>query len=255
MIRTHSFVYAILLASVLFVTGCTKTATPSPTAATSAAQPAATVIDPATAASISGVVRFTGTAPAPQKIDMSADSGCKGQNQSETVMVDDGRLANVLVYVKDGLGDRSFAPSATPVTIAQQGCRYIPHVAAAMAGQPVEFLDNDDALHNIHPQPKNNPEWNQSQMPNSGTFAHTFNSPEVMIPIKCNQHPWMKMYLSVQSNPFFAVTGKDGSFTLKGLPPGNYTIAAAHEKYGEQEMKITAGSKNDKTGVTFGFRP
>ena len=103
--------------------------------------------------------------------------------------------------------------------------------------------------------PKNNGEWNQSQMPNGGSFARTFATPEVMIPVKCNQHPWMRMYLSVMSNPFFAVTGKDGSFTLKGLPPGTYTIAAVHEKYGEQEMKITLGPNDDKRAVAFDFRP
>jgi plastocyanin len=214
-----------------------------------------TPIDPATTASISGTVRFAGTPPAPQKIDMSADSGCKGQNQSESVTVNDGHLANVLVYVKDGLGGRNFAPSPEKVTIAQEGCRYVPHVAAAMVGQPVEFLDKDDTLHNIHPIPKNNEEWNQSQMPNGGAFSRSFTAAEIMIPIKCNQHPWMKMYLNVLSNPFFAVTGKDGGFELKGLPPGTYTIAAVHEKYGEQEMKVRVGPRDNKPDVTFDFRP
>ena len=191
----------------------------------------------------------------PQKIDMSADSGCKGQNQSEVVVAKDGRLANVLVYVKDGLGSRSFPTPTQKVTIAQQGCRYIPHVAAAMVGQPVEFLDNDDTMHNIHPIPRNNKEWNQSQMPNGGAFARSFTAAEIMIPVKCNQHPWMKMYLSVLSNPFFAVTGPDGSFSLHGVPPGTYTLAAVHEKYGEQEIKITVGPKDNKQGITFDFRP
>ncbi len=186
---------------------------------------------------------------------MSADSGCRGENQSEAVLVEDGHLANVLVYVKDGLGGRNFSPPADKVTITQEGCRYRPHVAVAMAGQPVEFLNRDDTLHNIHPIPKNNTEWNQSQMSNGGSFAHTFANPEVMILIKCNQHPWMKMYLSVMSNPFFAVTRRDGSFELKGLPPGTYTIAAVHEKYGEQDMKIAVGPKDNKQDVTFNFHP
>ncbi len=186
---------------------------------------------------------------------MSADSGCKGENQSEAVVAKDGRLANVLVYVKDGLGSRSFPTPTQKVKIAQQGCRYIPHVAAAMVGQPVEFLDNDDTMHNIHPIPRNNKEWNQSQMPNGGAFARSFTAAEIMIPVKCNQHPWMKMYLSVLSNPFFAVTGPDGSFSLHGVPPGTYTLAAVHEKYGEQEIKITVGPKDNKQGITFDFRP
>jgi len=247
--RSALFIAALVLA---LAGGWSKPATPL---VSTAAASSATPIDPATAASISGVVQFQGTAPAAQKIDMSADSGCKGQNQAETVVVSGGRLANVLVYVKEGLAGRSFPASAQKVTIRQQGCRYVPHVAAAMVGQPVEFLDNDDTLHNIHPMPKNNKEWNQSQMPNGGQFAHSFESPEVMMPIKCNQHPWMKMYLSVLSNPFFAVTGEDGSFALKGLPPGTYTIAAVQEKFGEQVIKVTVGPRDEKSDVRFDFRP
>jgi plastocyanin len=251
-IRLHIFAFVICL--VLLFSSCSKFAGPAPEPSSSL--PAAAMpVDPATVASISGRVTFTGTPPAPQKIDMSADSGCKGRNQSEAVLVDDGHLANVLVYVKDGLDGRTFPSPSEEVTVTQESCRYQPHVAVVMVGQPVEFLDKDDTLHNIHPMPKNNDEWNQSQMPNGGLFARKFTSPEVMIPIKCNQHPWMKMYLSVMSNPFFALTGKDGSFTLKGLPPGIYTIAAVHEKFGEKTQAITVGAKDDKQDVTFDFRP
>ncbi|HEY4899383.1 MAG TPA: hypothetical protein VIH91_01060 [Terriglobales bacterium] len=254
MSRIRKQLLAIAVPLLLLSTSCTKTAAPppQPSAATTVT---ATPIDPATVASIGGVVHFAGKIPPTQKIDMSADSGCKGQNQSESILVEDGRLANVLVYVKDGLQGRTFAPPSEKVTIAQQGCRYQPHVAVVMVGQPVEFLDKDDTLHNIHPMPKNNSEWNQSQMPNGGQFARSFTAAEIMIPVKCNQHPWMKMYLNVLGNPFYAVTGKDGSFELKGLPPGTYTIAAVHEKYGEQEMKITVGPKDSKQDVTFNFRP
>jgi plastocyanin len=251
-IRAH--VLSVVVSMALLPAGCNKPAVPPPRS-TAASLAVATPIDPATAASISGVVHFSGPVPPPQKIDMSADSGCKGQNQSEAVLVNEGRLANVLVYVKAGLDGRTFPPPSDKVTVAQESCRYQPHVAVAMVGQPFEFLDKDNTLHNIHPMPKDNPEWNQSQMPNSGSFARKFTSPEVMIPVKCNQHPWMKMYVSVMSNPFFAVTGKDGSFMLKGLPPGTYTVAAVHEKYGEQEMKITVGPKDDKQAVQFDFRP
>ena len=252
MFRTF-FRLFVALALILFLASCNKAPAPAPHT-TSNTLAAATPIDPATAASIGGVVHFDGIPPAPQKIDMSADSGCKGQNQSETVIVNDEHLANVLVYVKDGLAGRSFPAPPERVTILQEVCRYVPHVAAAMMGQSVEFVDQDDTLHNIHPMPKNNTEWNQSEMPN-GSFARPFTAAEIMIPIKCNQHPWMKMYLSVLGNPFFAITGKDGRFALKGLPPGTYTIAAVHEKFGEQDVKITLAPKEDKKDMGFEFRP
>ena len=168
-------------------------------------------------------------------------------------MVDEGHLANVLVYVKDGLANRSFDPPQQRVTIKQEGCRYVPHVVAVMTGQPVRFEDADQTLHNIHPMPKQNREWNQSQMPNSQPLDKTFSTPELMIPVKCNQHPWMRMYLNVIGNPFFAVTGKDGKFSLPGLPPGTYTIAAVQEKYGEKTQTITVGAKEEKS-VWFSYQ-
>ena len=159
----------------------------------------------------------------------------------------------MFVYVKDGLNGKTFAAPKTPLTVDQNGCRYLPHVAGAMAGQPVKFTNSDSAMHNIHPRAKNNPEWNESQQPKGDAIVKTFANPDIMIPVVCNQHPWMKMYLNVTNNPFFAVTAKDGKFSLKGLPPGTYTIAAVHEKLGEQTMKITVGDKETKTG-DFSFK-
>jgi plastocyanin len=241
---------ALAVALLLFGAACSRGNAPQ---SEQVRQPIAR-IDPASAAAISGVVRFTGEPQAPQQIDMSADSGCKGQNQAETVVVDNGRLENVLIYVKAGLANRKFLTPADKVTITQKGCRFVPHVAAAMVGQPVEFRNGDDTLHNIHPIPKNNAEWNQSQLAN-GSFVRPFTAAEIMIPVKCNQHPWMRMYLSVLDNPFFAITGKDGMFTLAGLPPGTYTLAAIHEKYGEKDLTVTVGPKDDKRDLVFVFGP
>ena len=244
----------LLTLLLLFVSGCKGNA-PRPPAAAAAKSPSnLPPIDPATTATISGVVTFQGAAPKAEQIDMSADPACKGDTTWQPIVVDNGRLANVLVYVKDGLSDRTFAPPTDAVTIDQRGCRYIPRVAAAMAGQPVEFLDHDPTMHNIHPMPKNNKEWNQAEQPDGKPVRRIFDNPEVMIPIKCNQHPWMKMYLNVMSNPFYAVTGPDGAFTLKRLPPGTYTIAAVQEKLGEKTQTITVAPKEDKQGVAFSYQ-
>ncbi len=215
MIRNRLPILAIVFPLLFLSTSCTKPV--SPKAQSSSVEAAtATPIDPATVATISGVVHFDGPVPPAKKIDMSADSSCKGQNQAETVLVNDGRLANVMVYVKDGLGGRSFPAPSDKVTIAQEGCRYVPHVAAVMVGQPVEFLDTDDTLHNVHGVPKNNAQWNQSEMPNGGQFERKFTAAEVMIPVKCNQHPWMKMYLNVHEQPVLCGDGKGWSLCAEG---------------------------------------
>ncbi len=237
----------------LFLTAC-NSRTAEESRASTLNPPKAAQVDPSTAATISGTVTFDGAAPRVHTIDMSNDPGCKGQTESEQVVVDDGHLANVLVYVKQGLPDASYDPPKQIVSIKQAGCHYVPHMAAVMVGQPVQFEDKDQTLHNIHPMPKNNQEWNQSQMPHSQPLEKSFSQPELMIPVKCNQHPWMHMYLSVMRNPYFAVTGKDGKFTLQGLPPGTYTIAAVQEKYGEKAQTITLGPSQDKN-LNFSYQP
>jgi plastocyanin len=209
--------------------------------------PAATPIDPATVATVSGTVKFDGAAPKAAKIDMSQDPACKGTNEAENVVVDSGDLANVFVYVKDGLGNRTFDVPKDPVELEQKGCQYHPHVLGVMTGQTVEIKNADQTTHNIHPTPKDNREWNESQPPSTAPLEKTFAREEIMLPVKCNQHPWMKMYVNVVKSPFFAVTDKSGKYEIKGLPPGDYTIAFVHEKLGEQDQKVTVAPKDSKT--------
>ena len=216
--------------------------------------PAAAPIDPATTASVSGTVTFGGVAPKGQKIDMSQDAACKGNNMAETIVASDGKLANVFVYVKEGVGDRTFEAPKDSVTIDQKGCQYHPHVLGVMTGQNIEIRNDDETTHNIHPTPKDNREWNESQPPKAAAIEKNFAREEVMLPVKCNQHPWMKMYVNVVKTPFFAVTGADGKYEIKGLPPGEYTLAFVQEKLGEQTQKVTLAAKDSKT-VDQGFKP
>jgi plastocyanin len=218
------------------------------------AAPAATPIDPATVATISGKVKFDGAAPKGSKIDMSQDPACKGTNEAENIVVNGGDLANVFVYVKDGLGNRTFDVPTTPVVLNQSGCKYHPHVLGVMAGQTVQIKNDDQTTHNIHPTPKDNREWNESQPPSSPAIEKNFAREEIMLPVKCNQHPWMKMYINVVKSPFYAVTDKDGKYEIKGLPPGDYTLAFVQEKLGEQDQKVTVAAKESKT-VDQSFKP
>jgi len=133
------------------------------------------------------------------------------------------------------------------VHLDQKGCVYTPHVVGVMANQEVHIANSDQTTHNIHPVPKINREWNESQPPGAGALVKTFAREEMAIPVKCNIHPWMRSYIHVFSHPFFAVTGADGSFQIKGLPPGDYTLVVWHEKYGEVEQKVTVAAKESKT--------
>jgi len=233
----------------VLLTGCgsKKEETAEQPAATPAAAPAATPIDPATAATVSGTVKFDGTAPPAAKIDMSQDPACKGPNTAEAIVASGGKLANVFVYVKDGLGNRTFEVPKEATTLDQSGCRYHPHVLGVMAGQDVNIVNSDPTTHNIHPTPKDNREWNESQPPKTPPLEKSFAREEILLPVKCNQHPWMKMYINVVRNPFYAVTGADGKYEIKGLPPGDYTLAFVQEKLGEKDEKVTLAAKDNKT--------
>src|ERR1700686_306398 len=213
------------------------------------AAPAApsTPIGPATVATVNGTVKFDGTAPKASQIDMSQDPGCKGTNEAENVVVTGGDLANVFVYVKDGLGSRTFDTPKDPVVLDQKGCQYHPHVLGVMAGQTVEIKNDDPTTHNIHPTPKDNREWNESQPPQAAPLQKNFAREEIMLPVKGHQQPLKKMFINVVKNPFFAVTDKSGKYEIKGLPPGDYTIAFVHEKLGEQDQKVTVAAKDSKT--------
>jgi plastocyanin len=242
----------ISMLALLLMAACSKKENTEQSTNTTAEQQAAPAapaspIDPATAATVSGTVKFDGTAPKASKIDMSQDPACKGANEAETVIVSGGDLANVFVYVKEGLGSRTFDVPKDPVVLDQSGCKYHPHVLGVMAGQTVQIKNDDQTTHNIHPTPKDNREWNESQPPSAPPIEKNFAREEIMLPVKCNQHPWMKMYVNVVKSPFYAVTDKAGKYEIKGLPPGDYTIAFVQEKLGEQLQKVTVGPKDSKT--------
>jgi len=247
---------ALVLA--LLAVGCGGATQETSTASTAPPPPAVTAIDPATAATITGTIRFDGPVPKPQVFRMSADPTCAKSHTEpttlETLLVaDDGGLQNVLVYVKDGVKGTYVAPT-TPVVLDQKGCQYVPHVFALMVGQPLQIVNSDPTLHNVHALPVVNQEFNQGQPQPGMKFDHVFSAREVMMPIKCDVHGWMSARGSVLDHPFFAVSGRDGSFTITGLPPGTYTLEAIHESLGAQTTEITVAAKDAKS-ADFSFKP
>jgi hypothetical protein len=139
------------------------------------------------------------------------------------------------------------------VKIDQMSCRYHPHVFGIRVGQPLEIVNSDPTLHNIHALPKGNQEFNTGQPIQGMVTKHTFTAKEVMVPFKCDVHGWMNAYVGVLDHPYFATTDKDGKFELKSLPPGTYTIEAWHEKLGTATQSVTLGPKDSKE-VNFTFK-
>ena len=219
--------------------------------------PTVSPVDQATAGTIAGRITFEGTAPKPQPIRMDSDPNCAQQGAGATnqpvLAGANGALQNVFVYVKDGLGNLRFPVPSTPVVLDQKGCMYAPRVLGLQAGQPLEIANSDPTLHNVHAVPMTNQEFNMGYPIQGMKHSHTFSTKEVMVPFKCDVHGWMRAWVGVLDHPYFGVTGADGSFTLKGLPPGTYTVEAWHESLGTQTQTVTIGAKESKD-VAFTFK-
>lgn len=202
-------------------------------------------------ASVSGVIHFTGAAPSNPKIDMSQESACQSKYTSPPTdpqyVVKDGKLGNVFVYVDSGVPNGAkYTPSGT-TEIDQSGCLYHPRVFGAMVGQDIVIKNDDNVLHNIKAMPKVNRGFNISQPSAGMTSKRSFSSPEVMVPLECNVHGWMHAYVGVLPHPFFSTSDSTGSFSIKNLPAGTYTIKAWHEKLGTQTQTVTVGAGETKT--------
>jgi plastocyanin len=257
-------VLSIALSMLALGSACTKSESGTNTPAGSESATAAPYSGPT--GTVSGVVSFNGTPPAPKKIDTAADPVCGQANPNlatEDTVVKDGKLANVFVYVKDGtvdggkkIGDYQWATPTTAVQLDQNGCHYKPHILGVQTNQKINITNSDHTQHNIHWTPKQNPEWNQSQPNGAPPIEKSFNRAEILVPVKCNQHPWMRAYIGVMKTPFFSVSSENGTYEIKNLPPGKYTIVAWREggtNGTEQTMEVTVpASGSAKADFAFG---
>ena len=197
---------------------------------------------------VSGVVRFEGVVPELTRINLGPTPECHSQGGtelwSEDYLVSDGKVENALVYIRRGLPrSMEFDPVTEPAVIDQKGCRFIPHILAVQEGQPIEVLNSDEGLHNVHIHAQRNPS------PNFGLAADASRTLEFkrseIVKVSCDVHPWMLGYVGVFKHPFFAVTGKDGAFRIEDLPPGEYRMVAWHERFGTFEKDFTLASGAD----------
>jgi plastocyanin len=248
--RTHFILGTV--ATLVTVAACNSKPAPPPSSG------GGKTVDAATASTVTGRAVFTGTPPPAEALRMGTDAAClqsAGSNtRSDAVLIgSNGALQNVFVYVKDGLDPAySFALPTAPVVMDQRGCRYAPRIFGVRAGQPVEIVNGDATIHNVHALPMANREFNMGEPVQGMRMTRTFTVPEVMVRFKCDVHGWMTAYVGVMAHPFFAVTNADGAFDIKGLPPGTYTIGAWHEKFGTREAHVTIG-EHVTQAVSFSF--
>ena len=251
--------HGLACATVLLVgAGCSNA---PPPAAKKPEPPAYFKADPQTGSTVSGKVSFTGPRPRRVAIEIDEDPACARMNKAG--MFDDsvavqtgGALSNVFIHVTKGLEGKRFAPppEGEAVTIDQKRCQFAPRVLGLRVGQTLRVTNSDPVTHNIHPQARMNREWNQSQPEGAPALERKFARPETMIRVKCNVHSWMRAYVGAVEHPYFAVTGADGSFEIRNLPPGDYTLEAWHEKLGTRELQVHVDPSSTKT-VAFSFPP
>jgi hypothetical protein len=241
---------AVLLLPISLACGGNRTPAP--------AAPAGPAVDPATAGTITAVVRFEGTVPAPQMYRLEGDPKCvteagSPERADESLVVGDGgALQNVFVYVKDGLGAYGFPVPTEPVVLDQDKCRYTPRVLGVRVGQPLSIRNSDPLLHNVRANGEINQPFNMSTPLEGVSFERTFATREIMVPFKCDVHAWMTAYVGVLDHPYFGTTAPDGKVVLGNLPPGTYTIEAWHETLGTKTQQVTIAAKEAKD-VAFTF--
>ena len=248
-------VLAVALAATTMMVACGGGEEP----AASAEAPAAPAPAPAgegSTGSVAGSIAFSNGDP-DTEVAMDADPVCMSLHSepvlTEKFVVADGKLANVFVYVKEGLSGSYSAPEESAL-LDQTGCQYVPHVSGVQVGQKLVFRNSDQTLHNVHALPTVNDEFNNGQPFQGMELEKSFDQAEVMIPFKCDVHPWMGAYMAVLDHPFFAVSAADGSYMIDGLPAGEYVIEAWHETMGAQTLAVTVAA-DTASAASFEYAP
>ena len=211
---------------------------------------------------IKGVAKWEGKAPSRQPIQVDADPECAKLHvnspllSEKLVINENSTVPGMFVYIKSGLpAGKTWDVPSEPVVLNQKGCHYEPHVFGVMAGQDLIVRNSDNTAHNINTNPKNNDGFNKGQPKKGMEFTESFDTPEMMIRIKCDVHSWMSAYCAVMEHPFFATTDENGAFEITGLPDGTYVLATWAERFKKkgQEMTVTI-SGGETQEVEFVFK-
>ncbi len=196
---------------------------------------------------IEGTVTFKGAVPAPVKLPITQDQDICGKEARDapTYQVSaSGALKNAVVWI-DAIKAGKPLPSAAKVGLNNTGCRFVPHVQAAVAGSRIDVKNSDDVLHNTHARlGKDRLTVFNVGLPILGQVSKQKLLQPGVVKVGCDAgHKWMSAYIHVFKHPYFAVTGADGKFSMKDVPPGDYTVKIWHEALGTRTAtaKVAAG--------------
>jgi len=212
-------------------------------------------------ADIVGIITLKGTPPPEKEITpLMENPDCAKMHTTPPtthfyVVGAKGELADVVVSLK-GVTGKSTGASAPPAVLDQKGCLYTPQILAIQTGQKLIVKNSDPCPHNVHATPAvpGNPESNQVQAPGAADLTYTFAQPEMFLRFKCDVHPWMFAWVSVFDSPCFCVSDKDGKFVIKNVPPGKYTVEAAHRKLGTQTQDVEVKDGDVTANFTFAVK-
>ncbi len=248
--------FTILVTTAFFLMTACKDSEPLPQASLSPAavndlvpaQANAGKIDPETTGSIQITVRFLGGVPDRKPEPISSEASCLAHWNgnpplAQSILLQNGLVQNAFAYIKQGLKDYDYPPADGPAKLDQIGCLYTPRVIGVRTGQPIEFMNSDALLHNVHTVAKSNVAFNIAQPFKGKVDIKTFARPEVMVKTKCDIHPWMAAYIGVMDNPFFGVTSEQGVTSLTGVPAGEYVVETWHEVFGTKAATVKVDPK------------
>jgi hypothetical protein len=220
--------------------------------------PAAKTVDPAQTGTIRGRVLVDGAPGKPAPIAMQADAWCKNHHETapidESLLVVDGALQNAFVWIESGLEEYRFETPTEKKELDQVGCVFGPRVSGVMVAQPLTALNSDPVLHNVHSKPKLNSGRNIALPRIGASRDFVFDKPEIMVPIVCDVHPWMRAYVGVVSHPYYAVSAADGGYSLGGVPAGEFTLAVWHETLGVQRQTVSVAAQAGVDAADFVYR-
>jgi len=200
-----------------------------------------------TVRTVTGIVTLNGEGPKSKAMKISCPQCAplypQGMAREDLVVDHAGAIGGAFVYVKSGLERRNHPVPETSALVEMKGCRYEPHVLGVRAGQKIRLLNRDPHNHCVHGLAFDNREINVALTPGQ-EFEKSFEKPEVMIRLKDDVYPWMSAWIGVVDHPFFAVTGPDGKFAIKGLPAGKYTIEVWQDKCRPATQQVEVGEKD-----------